>query len=126
MDKEFTQEKIIKEYYMNNAGKSVCHKDSVPWLMKEYKKRTNKVFADPDRGIRKLSQQGFLIKEGKGVYKYDSEYIKHRELEDFSPETKKAIFERDGYKCVICGKGKKEGVEIHADHIKPKDLGGLF
>jgi 5-methylcytosine-specific restriction endonuclease McrA len=24
----------------------------------------------------------------------------------------------------ICGKGPREGVEIHADHIKPKDLGG--
>ena len=31
---------------------------------------------------------------------------------------------RDSYKCVICGKGKKEGVELHIDHIKPKYLGG--
>ena len=34
------------------------------------------------------------------------------------------IFERDSYKCVICGRGKKEGVELHADHIKAKDFGG--
>ncbi len=27
-------------------------------------------------------------------------------------------------KCVICGLGIKDGVEIHADHIKPKDFGG--
>jgi len=32
--------------------------------------------------------------------------------------------ERDEYKCVICGKGIKDGVEIHIDHIKPKDFGG--
>ncbi len=31
---------------------------------------------------------------------------------------------RDGYKCTICGNGKKEGVELHVDHIKPKELGG--
>ncbi|MCS6870841.1 MAG: HNH endonuclease, partial [Anaerolineae bacterium] len=30
----------------------------------------------------------------------------------------------DGYRCVICGLGRAEGVEIHADHIKPKDRGG--
>ena len=26
--------------------------------------------------------------------------------------------------CVVCGKGIADGVEIHADHIKPKDRGG--
>ncbi len=31
---------------------------------------------------------------------------------------------RDNYKCVVCGRGRKEGVEIVADHIKPKDKGG--
>lgn len=31
---------------------------------------------------------------------------------------------RDGYKCVICGRGYREGVELHVDHIKPKYLGG--
>ncbi|WP_233706727.1 HNH endonuclease [Helicobacter felis] len=45
-------------------------------------------------------------------------------MEDFSPTLKKQILERDGYKCVICGAGQKEGVELHVDHIKPKDLGG--
>jgi 5-methylcytosine-specific restriction endonuclease McrA len=25
---------------------------------------------------------------------------------------------------VLCGKGKADGVEIHADHIKAKDFGG--
>lgn len=35
-----------------------------------------------------------------------------------------AILERDGYKCVICGRGTKDGVELQVDHIKPKYLGG--
>ena len=34
------------------------------------------------------------------------------------------FFKRDNYRCVICGRGKAAGVEIQADHIKPKELGG--
>lgn len=61
----------------------------------------------------------------KGVYRYDPDSINLRQdLEDFSQALKKQILERDNYKCVICGMGKKEGVELHIDHIKPKDLGG--
>jgi len=45
-------------------------------------------------------------------------------LEDFTSAQKKTILERDKYKCVIRGKGKKNGIELHVDHIKPKDLGG--
>ncbi len=92
--------------------------------MTEYEKRTGKIFADPDRGIRSLSQKGFLIKVSKGVYRYESEYVHNRDLENFTQSQKQKILKRDGYKCVICGKGKKDGVELQVDHIKPKDLGG--
>ena len=37
---------------------------------------------------------------------------------------KKKILERDGYKCVMCGRGRKDGIELHIDHIRAKDLGG--
>lgn len=40
------------------------------------KKRTGMIFRDPDRAIRKLSQQGQLIKIAKGVYKYDPDFVK--------------------------------------------------
>jgi len=121
---EVSQEKILKEYFLRNPKKSIAHCDSVGWCMGEYKKRTGKVFADPDRGIRKLHQNGFLIKEKKGVYRYDPDFVRQRELEDFTPIVKKQIFERDNYRCVICGKGKAEGMEIQADHILPKDKEG--
>ena len=93
-------------------------------LMKEFFERTGLVFADPDRGIRKLSQEGHLIKKSKGVYHYDPDFVSIRELEDFTQQQKKAILERDNYRCVICGRGIKDGVELQVDHIKPKDLGG--
>ena len=65
-----------------------------------------------------------MIKIAKGIYRYDPKKHIKRELEDFTPHKKKQFLKRDGYKCVICGRGKKEGVELHIDHIKPKDLGG--
>jgi len=122
--KEVTQEDILKEYFIKHAKRDVPHYQSVPWCIREYKKRAGKVFADPDRGIRKLHQNGFLIKVSKGVYRYDPDFIKNRYLEDFDKNTKEKIFKRDDYGCVICGKGRKEGAEIHADHILPKDKGG--
>ena len=43
---------------------------------------------------------------------------------DFPPDVKKKIFRRDKYQCVICGLGRKDSVEICADHIVPLDRGG--
>lgn len=40
-------------------------------------------------------------------------------------ETEFKIFERDGFKCVYCGKSSIEnGVKLHVDHIFPKIKGG--
>ncbi|MEW6508715.1 MAG: HNH endonuclease signature motif containing protein [Bacteroidota bacterium] len=112
------------EFFENNPNRDVEHPEVVDWVTEEYKKRTGQIFRDPDRGIRQLSQSGFLQKVKKGVYRYDPKLVKKRDLEDFTPFQKNAILKRDNYKCVICGKGKAEGVELHVDHIKPKDLGG--
>lgn len=112
------------EYYTKFSNRTIPHTQSVPWLMQEYEARTGSPFADPDRAIRRLAQDGKLVKRGKGRYEYSPEYIANPKLEDFTRSQKEAIFRRDNYRCVICGKGRREGVEIHADHIKPKDVGG--
>ena len=121
---EITQSEIVMEFFKNNPNRNIEHPEIVDWVNKEYNKRTGKVFRDPDRQIRQLAQKGFLIKISKGVYKYDPNFIVIRELEDFTEVQKKQILERDNYKCVVCGRGIKDGVELHIDHIKPKDLGG--
>lgn len=118
------QKDLIVEFFKNNPNRDIKHPEVVDWVVATYKKRTGNVFRDPDRAIRKLSQTGFLIKITKGVYRYDPEMVKKRELYDFTATQKKAILERDGYKCVVCGRGIKDGVELHVDHIKPKDKGG--
>ena len=47
-----------------------------------------------------------------------------KNIADFTSTQKKQILKRDNYKCVICGRGLKDGVELHIDHIKAKDFGG--
>lgn len=122
--KEITQADIIMEYFHKNPNINIRHPEIVDWATVEYKKRTGKIFRDPDRQIRKLHQEGFLIKIAKGIYKYDSDFVEARELEEFTEEQKRQIFERDGFRCVICGRGVQDGIELQVDHIKPKDKGG--
>lgn len=124
MSNKTTQIDLLKQFFTDNPLRDIPHPEVVDWVAEEYRKQTGKVFRDPDRGIRSLSQKGFLIKVFKGVYRYDPEYVYNRELEDFTPAQKREILERDGYKCVICGRGEQNGVELHVDHIKAKDLGG--
>jgi hypothetical protein len=119
-----TQSAILREYFLQNPNRDISHPEVVDWATAEYEKRTGSKLRDPDRAIRKMAQDGFLIKVGKGIYRYDPDFVLNHELEDFTPQQKAEIFKRDGYKCVICGLGLEHGVEIHADHIKPKDFGG--
>ena len=118
------QKDLIIEFFKKNPNRDIEHPEVVDWVVATYKKRTGNVFRDPDRAIRHLAQGGFLIKIAKGVYRYDPSKAHKRELQDFTAAQKEAILKRDGYKCVICGKGLKDGVELHVDHIKPKDKGG--
>ena len=72
----------------------------------------------------KLHIRKFLIKVKKGVYRYNPEKAEYKPIKHFTVKQKNNIFKRDKYKCVICGKGKKEGIELYADHIKSKFLSG--
>ena len=118
------QKDLLIKFFKKNPNRDIKHPEVVDWVVSTYKKLTGKVFRDPDRAIRQLAQSGFLIKVAKGIYKYDPAKTHKRELEDFTAIQKEAILERDGFKCVICGRGKRDGVDLHIDHIKPKDFGG--
>jgi len=123
-DEETNQTSLIMEYFRNHPKRDIKHPEIVDWVVAEYKKRTGMVFRDPDRAIRKLSQEGQLIKISKGVYKYDPDFVTDKKIEDFTSVQKETIFKRDNYRCVICGRGRADGIEIHADHIKPRYFGG--
>lgn len=121
---KITQKSIIVDYFLQHPNKDVPHPEIVDHVTEEYKRLTGEVLRDPDRAIRKLWQDGFLIKIAKGVYKYDPAYVRDPKLEDFSEALKEEIKKRDGYKCVVCGLGVENGVELHVDHILSKDKGG--
>jgi hypothetical protein len=116
---------IALEYFLERPNKDVEHDDVVPWIEGMYQKRFHKVCKDPDRAIRKLHDIGILQKIGsKGVYRLDPDAIVNTDLEDFDEQTKVQVKNRDGGKCVVCGLGEKDGVEIQVDHILPRSKGG--
>jgi len=121
---KLSQQDLVKEYFIKNPLRDIAHPEVVDWVAVQWKKRTKTVFRDPDRAIRKLHQSGFLLKVKKGIYRYDPDLVKNIELENFTSAQKEEILKKDNYRCVQCGKGKREGVELHIDHIIPKDKGG--
>jgi len=115
---------LALEYFQMHPNEDLRHGPVVDWVENEYIKLTGRKPRDPWRDIRKLHQKGKLIKVSKGIYRYDPNYVQEVELFDFPPEIKEEIFREDNYQCVVCGRGRKDGVEICADHKMPKDLGG--
>lgn len=116
---------LIIEYFENYPNEELEHGPVVDWVTEKWLEEHETPPRDPWRAIRMLHQQGKLIKVRKGVYKYDPEYVHPVDLFYFDDKTKKAILEHDNYRCVVCGRGKNDGVELVVDHIKPIDKGGI-
>lgn len=115
---------LILEFFKMHPNEDMSHGPVVDWVEEQYLKLYGKKPRDPWRQIRKFHQEGKLIKVKKGIYRYDPDFIKEVELFVFTHEQTEEIFKKDNYKCVYCGLGRADGVEICADHIKPKDKGG--
>lgn len=124
MEKNKSIRDLLIEYFKAHPKEDMPHAPVVDWVEARYKRLYDKKPRDTWRSIRNLHEIGFLIKVKKGIYRYDPEAVKQRELEDFTSEQKEAILKRDDYKCVVCGRGKKDGVELQVDHIKPRYLDG--
>ena len=115
---------LVLEYFKQHPNEEFHHGPVVDWVTEQYEKEHDNPPRDPWRVIRQLHQEGILIKVKKGVYKYDPNYVNKVELWDFSNSDKQKILERDNYRCVVCGRGRENGVELVVDHINPKDKGG--
>lgn len=115
---------LIMDYFNSHPKQDMKHGPVVDWVTEQYEKDHDHPPRDPWRAIRQLHQNGKLIKVKKGVYRFDPDFELEVDLFEFSDDVKKRIFEIDNFKCVVCGRGRKDGVEICADHIKPKDKGG--
>ena len=90
-NKNIIQKDLIVEFFKKNPNRNIEHPEVVDWVVETYKKRTGKVFRDPDRAIRQLAQSGFLIKIAQGIYKYDPQMVNKKELHDFTAAQKAAI-----------------------------------
>jgi len=80
----------------------------------EITKRNYKNYLD------RLHNTLFADKRKAKPYKFET-----NQLRQFRPSERFSIFERDGFKCVICGRSASDGVKLHADHIYPKAKGGI-
>lgn len=127
LDKKIPKKSIkdlIIDFFNLHPSQDFEHGPVVDYVEEKYKKLYGKKPRDTWRSIRNLHEQGFLIKVRKGIYRFDASQVQKISLEEFSAEQKDQILQRDGFKCAVCGKGKRDGVELHIDHIKPKSLGG--
>lgn len=124
MKKKKSIKDLVIKYFKTHANEDMAHSPVVDWVEAKYKRLYKKKPRDTWRSIRNLHETGFLTKVKKGIYRYDPSAVRKHKLEDFTHEQKEEILKRDGYKCVICGRGLKDGIELQIDHIKPKYLGG--
>jgi hypothetical protein len=122
--KKISQMEFVRAYFIKRPGKLILHKESKREMEDAWFIATGKRMEDSDRAIRKLYGIGFLQKRGKGVYLYDPKSSKDINQADFTQKLKNLILKRDGYKCVTCGLGRENGLELHVDHIRPKSRGG--
>lgn len=120
-----SQIQFVLEWFKRNPRRSIGHAESKRAIEEDYFASFGKRLEDSDRPIRQLAQEGKLIKERKGVYRYDPDHAEGRiNLQDFDGPTKKMILERDKHRCVVCGLGRDDGIELHVDHRIPKEKGG--
>lgn len=119
-----TIRELVLAFFQAHPKQDLPHGPVVDWVTNEWLKEHSEPPRDPWRMIRRLHQEGILVKVCKGIYRYDPDLIQSRRLMDFSPAQREEILKRDDYRCVICGRGPNEGYELHVDHIIPKELGG--
>lgn len=66
----------------------------------------------------------------KSIFLCDEEifinlFVSNKKEELYSPKLRWQILERDGYKCVRCGRTAEDGIKLHVDHIYPRSKGGM-
>ena len=118
-----TINEFILEFFMNRPNTEFKPAPVVKWVT-EHRENAGQPAEDVQRAIRELALTGRLVKPRRGIYKYDPDQDQEKELQVFPAAVKQAIYKRDNFRCVVCGQGKEDNVEIAADHKKPRKKGG--
>jgi len=123
-EKKISQIEFVRSYFLQRPMQIISHGQAKEDLETAYLTVMGKRLEESDRAIRKLHGNGFLEKVAKGQYMYNPETSGKKVFDEFTQAEKKEILERDGYRCVVCGLGRENGLDLHIDHIKPRSLGG--
>lgn len=118
-----TIDEFIMEFFMNRPNTEFKPAPIDEWVT-EQRKKEGQPAEDVRRAVRKLASKGRLVKPRRGIFKYVPDKDKEKEFQDFTPAVKRAIFKRDNYRCIVCGQGKEDNVEIAADHKIPRENDG--
>lgn len=124
LEKRISQIEFVKSYFLQRPMMIISHGQAKADLENAYLTIMGKRLEDSDRAIRKLHGDGFLEKVAKGQYMYNPDTAGKKDFNEFTQAEKNEILKRDGYKCVVCGLGRENGLDLHIDHIKPRSLGG--
>ena len=116
-----TIRELVLEYFTDRPNEPLEHGPVVDWVTEQRVAMGYPPPRDVWRMVRQLHQERKLVQVQKGIYMYDPEQEGEVDLQDFPQSVKRAIFNRDNHRCVVCNLGREDGVEIHADHKKPKD-----
>lgn len=123
-EKKISQIEFVRSYFLQRPMVIISHTQAKMDLETAYLTVMGKRLEDSDRAIRKLHGDGFLEKVAKGQYMYNPDTSGKKDFDEFTQTEKNEILKRDGYKCVVCGLGRENGLDLHIDHIKPRSLGG--
>ena len=123
-EKKISQIEFVRSYFLQRPMVVISHVQAKADLETAYLTVMGKRLEDSDRAIRKLHGDGFLEKVAKGQYMYNPETSGKKVFDEFTQSEKNEILKRDGFKCVVCGLGRENGLDLHIDHIKPRSFGG--
>ena len=118
-----TINELIMEFFMNRPNAEFKPAPIDEWVT-EQREKEGLPAEDVRRAVRNLASKGRLVKPRRGIFKYVPDEDKEKEFQDFTPAAKRAIHERDNYRCVVCGLGEKDGVGIAVDHKIPRENDG--
>jgi hypothetical protein len=123
--KKPSQEAFVYSWFKKNPNRPIPHSESKAAIEASYRRQYGERLEDSDRAIRKLGQEGKLIREAKGIYRYDPAHRPGKAAKlGFDAATRRRILQRDDYRCVVCGKGVADGVDLQVDHRVPQFKGG--
>ena len=75
----------------------------------------------------KVSTNQYIIGLKNNIYNTfgdDDEDKKQENVRTISGKTRLDVFERDDYRCQMCGRTVDDGIKLHIDHIVPFSKGG--